>query len=126
MPHGDERDEVDVPPDMPAFGSPVSQGLSGGTLQHKVMPVYPLAAIPLRLGGTVLLDTTIDEKGNVYLTGRGVTVFDKAGKKIAHIDVPEGWTANVCFGGSDMKTLFITASTRLYGLKMNVKGVGSQ
>jgi gluconolactonase len=69
---------------------------------------------------------TIDEKGNVYLTGRGVTVFDKAGKKVAQIDVPEGWTANVCFGGSDMKTLFITASTRLYGLKMSVKGVGSQ
>jgi TonB family protein len=54
-----------VPVDMPAFGSPVSQGLSGGTLQHKVMPVYPLAAIPLRLGGMVVLDTTIDEKGNV-------------------------------------------------------------
>jgi gluconolactonase len=69
---------------------------------------------------------TIDGKGNVYLTGKGVTVFDKTGKKVAHIDVPEGWTANVCFGGSDMKTLFITASTRLYGLKMNVKGAGSQ
>lgn len=69
---------------------------------------------------------TLDEKGNVYLTGRGVTVFDKAGKKVAQIDVPEGWTANVCFGGADMKTLFITASTRLYGLKMNVKGAGSQ
>jgi gluconolactonase len=69
---------------------------------------------------------TLDEKGNVYLTGRGVTVFDKAGKKLTQIDVPEGWTANVCFGGADMKTLFITASTRLYGLKMNVKGAGSQ
>jgi gluconolactonase len=69
---------------------------------------------------------TIDEKGNVYLTGRGVTVFDKAGKKVTQIDVPEGWTANVCFGGADMKTLFITASTRLYGLKMSVKGAGSQ
>ena len=69
---------------------------------------------------------TIDEKGNIYLTGRGVTVFDKDGKKVSQIDVPEGWTANVCFGGADMKTLFITASTRLYGLKMNVKGAGSQ
>ena len=69
---------------------------------------------------------TLDEKGNVYLTGRGVTVFDKAGKKVTQIDVPEGWTANVCFGGADMKTLFITASTRLYGLQMNVKGAGSQ
>ena len=69
---------------------------------------------------------TIDEEGNVYLTGSGVTVFDKTGKKMAQIDVPEGWTANVCFGGKDMKTLFITASTRLYGLKMSVKGAGSQ
>ena len=69
---------------------------------------------------------TIDEKGNVYLTGKGVTVFDKSGKKIQQIDVPEGWTANVCFGGADMKTLFITASTRLYGLKMIVKGASAQ
>jgi gluconolactonase len=69
---------------------------------------------------------TLDERGNVYLTGRGVTVFDKAGKKVQQIDVPEGWTANVCFGGSGMKTLLITASTRLYGLKMAVKGAGSQ
>lgn len=69
---------------------------------------------------------TLDEKGNVYLTGKGVSVYDKAGKKVQQIDVPEGWTANVCFGGADMKTLFITASTRLYGLKMAVKGAGSQ
>jgi gluconolactonase len=69
---------------------------------------------------------TLDEKGNVYLTGKGVSVYDKAGKKVQQIDVPEGWTANVCFGGTDMKTLFITASTRLYGLKMAVKGAGSQ
>ena len=69
---------------------------------------------------------TLDEKGNVYLTGRGVQVYDRAGKKVHQIDVPEGWTANVCFGGADLKTLFITASTRLDGLKMAVKGAGSQ
>ena len=69
---------------------------------------------------------TIDSEGNVYLTGKGVTVFDKSGKKVDHIDVPEPWTGNVCFGGKDRQTLFITASTGLYGLKMRVKGVGSQ
>jgi gluconolactonase len=69
---------------------------------------------------------TLDNKQNVYLTGKGVTVFDKAGKKIEEIAVPEPWTANVCFGGKDRKTLFITASTGLYGLKMRVNGVGSQ
>jgi gluconolactonase len=52
--------------------------------------------------------------------------IDRAGKRVAHIDVPEPWTANVCFGGKDRKTLFITAGTGLYGLRMRVRGVGSQ
>jgi gluconolactonase len=69
---------------------------------------------------------TIDNKGNVYLTGQGVTVFNPAGQQIAHIDVPEPWTANVCFGGKDFHTLFITASKGLYGMRMRTKGVGSQ
>jgi len=69
---------------------------------------------------------TIDNEGNVYLTGNGVTVFDRGGKQIEHISVNEPWTANVCFGGKDMQTLFITASKGLYGMRMRVKGVGSQ
>jgi gluconolactonase len=69
---------------------------------------------------------TIDDRGNVYLTGKGVFVFDKTGKEIAHIEVDEPWTANVCFGGKDMHTLFITASKGLYAIKMQAKGVGSQ
>jgi gluconolactonase len=70
---------------------------------------------------------TIDSEGNVYLTGSsGVTVFDKTGQQIEQIAVPESWTGNVCFGGADRQTLFITASKGLYGLQMTVKGVGSQ
>ena len=66
---------------------------------------------------------TIDEYGNIYLTGKGVTVFNPKGEKIAHIDVKEPWTANVCFGGKQLKTLFITASKAVYTLEMNVKGM---
>jgi gluconolactonase len=69
---------------------------------------------------------TIDNEGNVYLTGNGVTVFDSTGNKIEHIAVDAGWTANVCFGGADRQTLFIAASKSLFGLPMRVKGVGSQ
>jgi gluconolactonase len=65
---------------------------------------------------------TIDEQGNIYLTGRGVTVFDKTGKQIEKIEVPQNWTANITFGGKDRKTLFITASKAAYTLQMNVKG----
>jgi gluconolactonase len=69
---------------------------------------------------------TIDNRGDVYLTGKGVSVFDPSGKKIEQIDVPEDWTANVCFGGKDKHLLFITASKSIYGIRMQVKGVGSQ
>ena len=65
---------------------------------------------------------TLDAKGNVYLTGRGVTVFDPTGKKITNIPVPEPWTGNVKFGGRDHKLLFITASKKVYGLQMSVRG----
>ena len=65
---------------------------------------------------------TLDNEGNVYLTGKGVTVFDPAGKKIRHIPIDEPWTANVCFGGQNRKTLFITASKSVYTLDMKVKG----
>jgi gluconolactonase len=64
---------------------------------------------------------TIDSDGNVYLTGNGVTVFDKTGKQIEHIVVPGGWTTNVDFGGKDHDLLFITAGRNVYGLKMRVK-----
>jgi len=66
---------------------------------------------------------TIDNEGNIYLTGKGVTVFDKTGKQIEQIPLPEGWTANVTFGGKDRDLLFITASKSVYGLKMRVRGV---
>ncbi|HVW15121.1 MAG TPA: SMP-30/gluconolactonase/LRE family protein [Mucilaginibacter sp.] len=66
---------------------------------------------------------TLDEKGNIYLTGNGVTIFNPKGEKIAHIDIPEPWTANLCFAGKNKDELFITASKAIYIQKMTVKGV---
>lgn len=68
---------------------------------------------------------TLDDEGNVYLTGHGVTVFNPAGQQIEHIDVPEDWTGNICFGGAERQTLFITASKGLYTLATRTRGVGS-
>jgi len=64
---------------------------------------------------------TLDERGNLYLTKGTVAVYSPAGRKILEIKVPEA-PANVCFGGKDRKTLFITARTGLYALRMNVRG----
>lgn len=65
---------------------------------------------------------TMDESGNLYLTGNGVTIFNNKGEKFEHIPVPANWTANITFGGADFKTLFITASEAVYTLRMKVSG----
>jgi len=65
---------------------------------------------------------TIDTKGNIYLTGKGVTVFNKAGRQLGNISVPENWTANVCFGDKNRKGLYITASKGLYRIHTRIKG----
>lgn len=67
---------------------------------------------------------TLDQAGNLYLTGKaGVTVFNAEGKQVEVISVPENWTANVCFGGKDRKTLFITASDSVYTIEMQTAGL---
>lgn len=68
---------------------------------------------------------TLDTEGNLYLTGKGVLVFNPGGKEIAHIDVPEPWTANVSFGGRDHRTLFITASSALYSIRAKYRGANA-
>lgn len=65
---------------------------------------------------------TIDNKGNIYLASRGVTVYSPEGKLIKQISVPET-TSNICFGGKNRNILFITAQKSVYTLEMNVKGV---
>ncbi|AMR34621.1 gluconolactonase [Mucilaginibacter sp. PAMC 26640] len=66
---------------------------------------------------------TLDERGNLYLAGNGITIFNPAGEQIARIEVPEPWTANICFGGKHKDKLFITASKAIYVMQMKVKGV---
>ncbi len=64
---------------------------------------------------------TLDEKGNLYLTRGVVHIYSPDGTAIASIEVPEG-PANVCFGGEDRRTLFITARKGLYSIRMSVRG----
>jgi len=61
---------------------------------------------------------TLDNQGNIYLTGKGVFIYSPAGILVGHIEVKEPWTANVFFGGKSCADLFITASTTIYKLPM--------
>jgi gluconolactonase len=65
---------------------------------------------------------TIDDEGDVYLVGKGVTVFNARGEQVDKIPVPQPWTANITFGGRDRSTLFITASDSLYSIQTRVHG----
>jgi len=64
---------------------------------------------------------TIDNQGNIYLTTDVVAVYNSKGEKIETVQIPET-PANVTFGGKDKQTLFVTARTSLYSLRMRVKG----
>ncbi len=103
----------------------VSDIKSGKTYSYSIAPDGSLADKKLfcELGSDGM---TIDNEGNLYLTGHGVTVFDKSGKQIAHLPIDEAWTGNICFGGKARDLLFITASKGIYGLHTRVRGVGSQ
>ncbi|WP_276583074.1 SMP-30/gluconolactonase/LRE family protein [Curtobacterium sp. RIT-PI-V] len=56
----------------------------------------------------------VDVHGNVWSSShRGVVVFDPSGERIGEVAVPEV-TSNLCFGGDDGTTLFLTATTSVY------------
>ncbi len=64
-----------------------------------------------------------DADGRIWSSaGDGVRVFDPSGKLLGTIPVPES-PANLCFGGADGKTLFMTARTSLYAIEVRVKGL---
>ncbi len=63
-----------------------------------------------------------DKRGNIWSSaGDGAQIFSPDGKLITRIAVPES-PANLCFGGDDGKTLFITARSSLYAIRSNVAG----
>lgn len=85
--------------------------------------------------GTVLYDASsekangapdglkVDQKGNMYSSGPGgVWIFSPAGKHIGTIRTPER-AGNVAWGDADGKTLYVTASTSIYKIRLNIAGV---
>ncbi len=65
---------------------------------------------------------TVDAQGNVYAAGsKDVWVWNSDGERLTLIPVPEG-PSNCTFGGANNQTLYITARTSLYRIKLNVHG----
>ncbi|MCB1740543.1 MAG: SMP-30/gluconolactonase/LRE family protein [Gammaproteobacteria bacterium] len=64
----------------------------------------------------------VDQAGRVFCTGRGgIWVFEADGTHLGNIVLPE-MAVNLAFGGEDLRTLFVTAVTSVYSLRVNTPG----
>jgi gluconolactonase len=64
---------------------------------------------------------TVDEKGNLYVTARGVAIFTAEGKPV-HVIEMQDRLSNCGFGDADYRTLFVTGAGSVYRLRLDVKG----
>ena len=90
-----------------------------GTLgQGKVFHDFTGEPEPVALDGI-----KVDVEGNVYVSAPGgVWILSPAGKALGRI-VPPEHDANFTFGGSDGRSLYLTASTGLYRIRVGIPGV---
>ncbi|MBS1826069.1 MAG: SMP-30/gluconolactonase/LRE family protein [Acidobacteria bacterium] len=97
---------------------------------RKIWMVFDVARDGALSNGKVFADLTerkepggpdgmkVDRKGNLFVTGPGgIWIFSPAGKALGRIK-PAEVPANCGFGGKDGKTLFMTARTGLYSVKV--------
>ena len=64
----------------------------------------------------------VDDKGNLYVAAADVYVFTPKGEKIGLIHLAEK-PSNLAFGDGDLKSLYVTARTTLYRVRLEAKGV---
>jgi len=62
-----------------------------------------------------------DEKGNLYLAAKGVSIYSPQGQVLRTLELPETPT-NLAFGDTDLETLFVTTRTTVYRIRIGVKG----
>ena len=102
---------------------------------EKFWMVYSVEANGSLSGGKKFFDATsipgegvpdgmkVDRAGNIYATGpAGIMIFTPEAKLLGTIELPE-IPANLNWGDPDGKSLYITARTSLYRLRMNIAGV---
>lgn len=63
----------------------------------------------------------VDEKGNVYVTANEIFIYSPQGKLVRSIKMPEV-PRNLAFGDPDLQTLYVTAYTSVYRIRMPFKG----
>jgi len=69
-------------------------------------------------GGTSVVT---DVAGNVFIAGDQVWIYDRKGKPVGVLEIPER-PGSLAFGGADRRTLFIAARTSLYSIRTKTAG----
>jgi gluconolactonase len=75
-----------------------------------------VSKIPVVPGGV-----RTDEKGNLYVATKGVSVYSPSGEFLKDISLAEN-ASNLAFGDADFQTLFVTARTTVYRIRVPIKG----
>jgi gluconolactonase len=98
----------------------------GGTIKNprKFAQLFLTPEVVERKGRSSGADgMTIDENGGIYVaTYMGVQVFNPKGQFLGIINTPT-YPVSCCFGGEDMKTLFMVSYDKIYRIKTNVIGL---
>lgn len=63
----------------------------------------------------------VDEKGNIYVMAKGLGIYSAEGKLVGSLPLSET-PSNCAFGDADFQTLFITARTSVFRIRLDVKG----
>lgn len=108
--------------------------ISNSDDKHKVWMRYDVQADGSVANGKVFFDATaekdpgepdgmkVDSQGNLYCAGpAGIWIFSPEGKHLGTIK-PGETPANCNWGGADRRTLYITAETGLYRVRLAVEG----
>jgi sugar lactone lactonase YvrE len=90
---------------------------------------FDLDRAGLASGDHIVLDKIVgvpggirtDEKGNLWIAAKTVSVFSPQGQLLGQLELPEA-PSNLAFGDPDLETLFVTAHSTVYRVRIGVKG----
>lgn len=85
---------------------------SGGATNERVL-IAKTRGVPAGLRA--------DEKGNLYVASKGVSIYDAQGKHLRDFELPEPAT-NLTFGEGDLQSLFVSTQTSIYRVRVPYQG----
>jgi gluconolactonase len=134
--HVTPKGEVDAIAKLKTRPNGIALSPNGRTLYVTDSDTRSVRAYELERGapseGRVIIDNIegvpdgirVDEKGNLWIAASGLDSYSPQGKLLGRIGMPET-PSNLSFGDADLETLFITARTSVYRVRIGIKGAGN-